>query len=115
MFNFEKRDAWKKAISPASSACEAAKAFPPGDRFGLTNQIRRAAVSIGSNIAEGSVRPPAVCARFAGIASGSLSHLVTQPAIARNEGFLSVQNFEQIHRDAEPISRRLSGPRKSPV
>jgi len=113
MFNFEKLAVWQKAISFAGMIYRITKTFPNDERFGLTNQIRRAANSIASNIAEGSARPPADFARFLGYASESLNELVTQAAIGRNEGCLSTQDFEQLYRDAEEISRMLSGLRNS--
>ena len=113
MFNFEKLDVWRKSVAFAELVYRHSKGFPADERFGLTNQVRRAAVSISSNIAEGSARPPADYARFLGIASGSLYEVVTQATIARNEGFLAENDFELIYRDAEEISRMLSGLRKS--
>jgi len=56
MFKFEKLDVWQKAIDLADLVYSKTKSFPSDERFGLTNQMRRAAVSISSNIAEGSVR-----------------------------------------------------------
>ena len=56
MFNFEKLDVWQKAIQFADSVYRVTKAFPEDERFGLTSQMRRSAVSISSNIAEGSSR-----------------------------------------------------------
>lgn len=113
MFNFEKLDVWKKSVAFAELVYRLTKGFPTDERFGLTNQVRRAAVSIASNIAEGSDRPPADYARYLGFASGSLYEVVTQTTIARNEGFLPKDDFELIYRDAEEISRMLSGLRKS--
>jgi four helix bundle protein len=113
MFNFEKLEVWQKAIAFAGLVYRLTAGFPADERFGLTNQIRRAAVSISSNIAEGSARPPADYTRFLTYASGSVSELVTQAAIARNQGFLFPEDFAQIYRDAEEISRMLSGLRKS--
>lgn len=113
MFNFEKLDVWQKAVSFAGLVYRLTSGFPTDERFGLTNQIRRAAVSISSNIAEGSARPPADYARFVGYAAGSLYEAVTQTTIVRNEGFLATKDFELIYHDAEEISRMLSGLRKS--
>ena len=56
MFGFEKLAVWQRAIEFADLVYSETKAIPADERFGLTNQMRRAAVSISSNIAEGSSR-----------------------------------------------------------
>ena len=56
MFNFEKLETWHEAIAFADIVCQLTRNFPAEDRFGLTNQMRRAAVSISSNLAEGCSR-----------------------------------------------------------
>ena len=56
MFNFEKLEVWQKAIDFADLVYATTREFPSEERFGLTNQMRRAAVSISSNIAEGCSR-----------------------------------------------------------
>ncbi|MCR6655813.1 MAG: four helix bundle protein [Opitutus sp.] len=109
MFNFERLDVWQKSVTYAHLVYSLSRNFPADERFGLTNQIRRAATSISSNIAEGSARPPADYIRFLGFAAGSLYETVTQATIARNEGFLPNQDFDQLHSSAEEISRMLSG------
>ena len=79
MFNFEKLDVWQEAINFVDLIYELTGAFPSDERFGLTNQMRRAAVSISSNIAEGSSRASRTdFARFVEIASGSLFEVVSQ-------------------------------------
>jgi four helix bundle protein len=113
MFNFEKLEVWQKAVLFAGEVYRSTAQFPADERFGLTNQLRRAATSISSNIAEGSARPPADYARFVGYASGSLFEVVSQAKIALNQGFLSTVAHEGLYRDAEEISRMLSGLRKS--
>lgn len=113
MFNFERLEVWQKAVAYAGLIYRATKAFPSDERFGLTNQIRRAANSISSNIAEGSARPRADFAKFLGYAGGSLAEVITQAIVARNEGFLPPPDFEAIYRDGEEISRMLSGLRSS--
>ena len=113
MFNFEKLDVWQKAISFSGLVYRLTRSFPSDERFGLTNQLKRAAVSASSNIAEGSARPPADFSKFVGYAAGSIYEVVTQATIARNEGFLAPDDFEQIYRQAEEIGRMLTGLRKS--
>jgi four helix bundle protein len=79
MFNFEKLDVWQEAIRFADLIYELTTTFPEQERFGLTNQMRRAAVSISSNIAEGSSRLSRVdFARFVEIATGSLFEVLSQ-------------------------------------
>ena len=71
MFGFEKLEVWDKAISFADTVYSITREFPADERFGLTNQMRRAAVSISSNIAEGSARNSRKdFARFIEIATG---------------------------------------------
>jgi four helix bundle protein len=114
MFNFEKLDVWQKAIDFADLVYRETKAFPSEERFGLTNQVRRAAVSISSNIAEGSSRSSKTdFARFTEIAAGSVFEAVSQAFIARRQSFFSEDQFRQIYSDAEELSRMLSGLRKS--
>lgn len=110
MFNFEKLDVWKKAISFADSVYSLTRAFPSDERFGLTNQMRRAAVSLSSNIAEGSSRNSRVeFARFIEIASGSAYEVVSQSFIAKNQGFIAAAVFQQLYTATEELSKMLSG------
>ncbi len=113
MFKFEKLAVWQKAVTFADLVYRATAGFPVDERFGLTNQIRRASVSVASNIAEGSARQDSDFSRFIGIASGSLYEVVTQATIARQQGFLSPEQFAQIYASAEEIARMLTGLRES--
>lgn len=116
MFNFEKLDVWQEAIRFADLIYEATANFPEQERFGLTNQMRRAAVSVSSNIAEGSSRLSRVdFARFVEIATGSLFEVLSQAKISLNQKFLSQTLYEQIFEAAEKQSRMLSGLRRSLV
>ena len=114
MFNFEKLDVWQKAIDFADLIYSDTRPFPPEERFGLTGQLRRAAVSISSNIAEGSSRSSkSDFARLVEIATGSVFEVVSQAFIARRQTFLSEEEFRVMYADAEELSRMLSGLRKS--
>jgi four helix bundle protein len=114
MFNFEKLDVWQKTIEFADLIYTDTRSFPPEERFGLTAQLRRAAVSISSNIAEGSSRSSkADFARFVEIAGGSVFEVVSECFVARRQTFLSNDNFQKIYAAAEEESRMLSGLRRS--
>jgi four helix bundle protein len=114
MFNFEKLDVWQKAIDFADFIYSETRSFPHEERFGLTNQMRRAAVSISSNLAEGSSRMSQTdFARFVEIGTGSLFEVVSQSLIAKRQSFLKDEKFRSLYQDAEELSRMLSGLRKS--
>lgn len=113
MFKFEKLAVWQRALDFADLIYAETRTFPADERFALTNQLRRAATSVSSNIAEGSARPDPDFAKFIGYASGSIYEVVTQSFIARRQGFLAEEAFAKIYRDAEEISRMLTGLRDS--
>jgi four helix bundle protein len=102
MFGFEKLEVWQKAIEFADLVYSSTRGFPADERFGLTNQMRRAAVSVSSNIAEGSSRISRKdFARFIEIATGSVFEVVSQSFIGRNQGFLSEELFQRLYASAE--------------
>src|SRR5665213_1923476 len=114
MFNFEKLETWQKAIAFADLVYDATRNFPADERFGLTNQMRRAAVSISSNIAEGTARNSKNDdARFLEIAAGSLFEVVSQSFVGQRQGFLSDSTFQKLYLAAEEQGKMLSGLRRS--
>jgi len=114
MFNFEKLDVWNEAIAFADMIYKVTQAFPNDERFGLTSRIRRAAVSVSSNIAKGRSRISRLeYAHFIEIATGSLFEIVSQSFIARRQSFLSESDFSRIYALCEKQSRMLSGLRRS--
>ena len=114
MFNFEKLETWREAINFADLVYTSTRHFPDQEKFGLTNQLRRAAVSISSNLAEGSSRSSRPdFARFVEIAAGSLFEVVSQSFIGRNQGFLSGEEFGRLYAAAEKQGKMLSGLRAS--
>ena len=93
---------------------ELTSGFPDEERFGLTNQIRRAAVSISSNIAEGSSRVSRIdFSRFVEIATGSLFEVVSQTTIALRRKMIAQNDYNRIYAAAEKQSKMLSGLRRS--
>ena len=103
-------DVWKKSVSLVTLIYEITKGFPKDELYGLTNQIRRSAVSIPSNIAEGSARKGnKEFAQFLYIGLGSLSELETQLIIATNLKYISSEKSELIMNDLNDIRRMLVG------
>jgi four helix bundle protein len=114
MFNFEKLDVWQEAIHFADLVYELTGDFPGEERFGLTNQMRRAAVSISSNLAEGSSRASRTdFARFVEIATGSLFEVVSQTSVALRRKMIGRDTYNRIYAAAEKQSKMLSGLRRS--
>ena len=114
MFRFEKLAVWQKAIHLADMIYEVTQTFPTDERFGLTSQLRRAAVSISSNIAEGSSRSSnADFARFVEISYGSLMEVVSQLTIAKRQSIVSAIAYDDLYSKSEEVARMLSGLRAS--
>ncbi len=109
-FRYEKLSVWQRAIDFADVIYTVIEGFPKDERFGLTNQMRRAAVSISSNIAEGSGRSSdAENARFVEIAYGSLMEVTSQATLAERRNYLNHDYLQQIRILAEELAKMLSG------
>jgi four helix bundle protein len=114
MFNFEKLEVWQEAIDFADSVYSVTRTFPDDEKFGLTSQMRRAAVSISSNIAEGSSRSSRPdFARFVEIATGSVFEVISQATLSQRQGFLTQAAFALLYSGCEKQSKMLSGLRRS--
>jgi len=114
MFNFEKLDVWQEAIQSTDLVYELTGDFPDQERFGLTNQMRRAAVSISSNLVEGSSRLSRTdFGRFVEIATGSLFDVVSQTTIAFRRKVIVQNDYDRIYAAAEKQGKMLSGLRRS--
>lgn len=86
------------------------KKFPRDELYGLTSQMRRSAVSIPSNIAEGrGKRSTKDFMRFLNIAYGSLAELETQMFISQNLGYVNETGLEPVLNDASRIGRMING------
>ena len=101
---------WQKAMTLVTEIYRITMKFPKDELFGLTSQLRRAAVSIPSNIAEGQGRLSQGEFRlFLGNARGSLSELETQVLIARNLDFMSEIEADRLLEMANEVGRTLNG------
>lgn len=102
--------AWQKAMELAEEVYRLTKAFPKEEVYGLTSQMRRAAVSVPSNIAEGQGRlNPGEFRQFLGQARGSLLELETQAALARRLGYLPAKEHAALAQRTQEVQRVLSG------
>ena len=114
MFRFEKLDVWQKAIDYVGRVYEVTREFPSDERFGLISQMRRAFVSISSNLAEGSGRnSDRDFARFVEIAYGSLMETISQAQIAKIQHFIQDDSFNELYQRADQLARMLSGLRST--
>ena len=97
---------WSRSVDLVTRIYKVTEEFPKSEMFGLTSQIRRAAVSVPSNIAEGSGRRSAKeLTYFLHIAIGSMAELETQFIISKNLGFLKVEDFTEIDKELHELLR----------
>jgi four helix bundle protein len=100
--------AWQFAIQLVKDVYALTSSFPTSETYGLTNQMRRAAVSVPSNIAEGAARNSAKeFLHFLGMARGSLSELDTQLVIAREIGY--AQETPALEKQIDDVFGLLNG------
>jgi len=100
---------WQKAMALVSAVYQLTRTFPDSERFGLTSQIQRAAVSIPSNIAEGQGRLATKEFRqFLGVARGSLKELETQLLISIDLGYATVEDVDAALALTDEIGRMLN-------
>jgi four helix bundle protein len=106
----EKLDVWNRSMDFVVVVYKATESFPREEKFGLTSQIRRAAVSVPANIAEGAARhSPKEFAHFLSNAQGSASELETELLIARRLGYLPEKNYSEMRDTLSAIGRMLIG------
>lgn len=100
---------WQKSMALVTEIYRLTKAFPKEEVYGLTSQIRRAAISIPSNICEGYARnSDGDFARFLRIACGSLYEFQTQVEVARNLEYLGDDEFQKVSGSSLEIEKMLS-------
>ncbi len=106
----KKLDAWKEAIALITLLYTVAKRFPADEVFGLTSQIKRAAVSVAANIAEGAARnSKREFLQFLYIARGSLSEVDTFVEVAVRLGYIDKEIFTSVEAKMTRIDKMLAG------
>jgi four helix bundle protein len=111
---YKKLEVWKLSILLVKDVYKLVKNFPNEEMFSLTKQIKNCAISIPSNIAEGSLRrSPKEFARFINISRGSLGEMETQLIIAKELDFITDSELVALSQPITRISKMLVSLRKS--
>ena len=109
MFNFEKLEVWHKSNKLADEVELPTQDFPHSNQFSLGEQLRRASLAVGTNIAEGCGRNSKREFRyFLNIAKGSVYEVAGLLFRAKDRGFCSKEKFNQMYKDSEEIAKMLS-------
>ncbi len=109
MRDFRKLTVWHQSVEFAKEIYMITEQFPGKEKYGLCSQLQRAAVSIPSNIAEGSARRTSVdFARFLDIALGSAFEVETQLIIANQIGYLNIETFEKLLKELTIIQKQTN-------
>ena len=100
---------WQQSIEMVTSIYLMTKAFPKDELFGLVSQMRRAAVSVPSNIAEGYARgSDKEKLHFLRISSGSMSEIETQLLLSLNLGYVSQEDFDELSEIVTSVWKQLN-------
>lgn len=103
-------DVWKRSIELAKIVYRITAQFPVTEQYGLTSQMRRAIISIPSNLSEGAARSgKKEFLQFINVAQGSASELDTQVELAKELGFMDQRSYDEIQLELRIISKQLFG------
>ena len=113
-FYYRKLEVYMRAKSLSHAVCKLIKTFPVEERYGLCDQLRRAAMSIPINIAEGFGRFSAKeKAHFIQIAFGSLNEVMCELELSQDENYINEEQLKELESQIIPINRQLSALHKS--
>lgn len=108
-YNFEKLEIWNLAISLSVNIYNVTKDFPNEEKFGLTNQLRRASNSISANIAEGSSRTTSKDkSRFIQVSYGSAIETLNHLILSYRLNFISEQELEAFREEISQLTNKLN-------
>jgi len=109
MFRFEQLEVWQESMNLCERVYRLSQSFPAAEQYGITSQVRRSAVSISANIAEGAGRSTdGDFARFLDIALGSLMETVSHLTLAKRLQFLDESKHKEVYEACESIGRMLT-------
>lgn len=109
MQNFEKLEIWNQGIELATEIYKITKNFPKSEIYGMGSQLQRAAVSVPSNIAEGSTRQyKKEFINFLYVSRGSLSELLTQLKISLNINYINEDQYNNLSEKIYVLTRRIN-------
>lgn len=109
MRNYQDSQVWTKAHSLMLDLYRTSRAFPKEEIYGVTSQVRRAAMSIGANLAEGCGRRTSTeLARFVRVALGSASELDYHLLVCRDLGFLKSEDFDRHKKNLTEVRKMLT-------
>ena len=113
MFFFENIVAYKKALSLVEAAYQITKKWPKSEQYSLTDQFHRSTTSIALNIAEGSSRSHKDFRHYLDIARGSCFESIAILTIAKNQKYLSTEDFSTLYQQIEELTKIIQGLKKS--
>ena len=113
-FSFEKLEVWKESVNLTKLIYSITSEFPEHEKYGLISQLRRASISISSNLAEGTSRVTNKDrAHFTTIAFSSLMEVLNQLILAKELNFISEEKYDKLRIEIGKISRMLNALRKA--
>ncbi len=114
LYSFEKLDVWQESRQLAKLIYTLTKSYPKEELFTSVSQMRRAAISVCSNITEGvGTETSKDQAKFSNIAFASLMELLNQTILSNDFGFLNYEDYNSVRDKIEHVSKMLSGLRNS--
>ncbi len=114
LFSFEKLNVWIDSKELVKIIYTVTRKFPSEERFGLTSQLRRASISVASNLAEGTSRKTNKDkAHFSTISYSSLMEVLNQIIIAKELDFLETKEYMNIRTQIEKVANKLNALRNS--
>jgi len=110
MFKFESLEVWHRAVALYEEISNLSKGIDQRDQFSLGEQIRRAALSVSTNIAEGTGREGKKESKhFFNIAKGSVYEVVSLLYIVRSRGYIASKEYTELYERCDELARMLSG------